>query len=749
MLASRGAFRSTRAVPCRALLLAVSLALLLPARVARGASTLDEAPTPGALPAGDARSGAATGTSHEEPSSSDGTTRSEAVSVARDTTPILLDTTVVSATRAPTSLRDVPAAVSVVDQRAIQEARPTVSLSEPLNRVPGAFVQDAGNQAQGPRIQIRGFGTRAAFGIREIRVILDGLPETLPDGQTELGDVDLESIARIEVLRGPASSLYGNASGGVIALFTEDPPDTPTVESRTLAGSYGLVKTSVKGGATAGDVGVFAQGSYFSIGGYRDHATAYDGTLNAKLRWTPAETTRVTLLVNAVDAPLAQDPGGLTWQQARANPRQARDLNVLLDAGEATQQGRVGVVVEHREGPHALSAYGYALYRDFDSRQPILPSNGDGAVAFHRTSPGGGLRYDLSAPLAGLAQTLTVGLDAQGQDDVRRRWANVDGARGTLGVSERETVQGIGVYLREAVFVTDDVQLSAGARYDDVAFAVDVAHPAGEGDGQRTFGHWSPAGGVLWTALPWLSAYLNVGTTFQVPTTTELANPDGAGLATGIAPQVATSWELGARAGRPDVIEGGIAAYVLDVDDELVPYETVSGRTAFRNAGSSRRVGVELDGQTRLTPWLGTVLGGDVDWTGSFTAIDAKYRRYVTPVGDFDGNDEPGIPPWQVYQQLAWRRPEGAFVALEALFVGGYFVDDANDARARGYPQVNLRAGLTRDVGSFRVAPFVGVQNLTDASYAAVVRLNALGGRFYEPAPGINVYGGVTIAAAL
>lgn len=726
----------------RALATVVCLLTLLTATRAQAQTVVAEPPVASGA-------GAASGGPPESATaSSDAPARGDA-SARTDTTPILLDTTVVTATRAPTSLRDVPAAVSVVDQRAIQDARPTVSLSEPLNRVPGTFVQDAGNQAQGPRIQIRGFGTRAAFGIREIRVMLDGLPETLPDGQTELGDVDLESIARIEVLRGPASSLYGNASGGVIALFTEDPPETPTVETRTLAGSYGLLKTSLKGGATAGDVGLFVQGSYFSIAGYRDHSSAYDGTLNAKLRWTPGDATRVTLLVNAVDAPLADDPGGLTWQQARANPRQARDANVVLDAGEATRQGRAGLVLEHRTGPHALSAYGYALYRDFDSRQPILPANGDGAVAFHRTSPGGGLRYDLSAPLAGLAQTLTVGLDAQGQDDVRRRWANVDGARGALGVSERETVQGVGVYVREAVFVTDAVQLSGGARYDDVAFAVDVAYPPGEGDGTRTFGRWSPAGGVLWTVLPSLSAYLNVGTAFQVPTTTELANPDGAGLAAGIAPQVSTSWELGARAGRPGAIEGGLAAYVLDVDDELVPYETASGRTAFRNAGSSRRIGVELDAQARLTPWLGSVLGGDVDWTASFTAIDAKYRHYTTPAGDFDGNDEPGIPPWQVYQQLSWRRPEGAFVALEALFVGGFFVDDANDARARGYPLLNLRAGLARDVGPLRVAPFVGVQNLADASYAAVTRLNALGGRLYEPAPGINVYGGVSIAARL
>lgn len=663
--------------------------------------------------------------------------------------PLSLDETVVTATRTPTSLRDVPAAVSVVDRRAIQEARPTVSLSEPLNRVPGMLVQDAGNQAQGPRIQIRGFGTRAAFGIREIRVLLDGLPETLPDGQTELGDVDLESIARIEVLRGPAASLYGNASGGVIQLFTEDPPETPSVETRTLGGSYGLLKTSLEGGATAGDVGVYVQGSYFSIAGFRDHSASYDGTLNAKLRWQAADTTRVTLLLNAIDAPLADDPGGLTWQQARMNPRQARDLNQRLHAGESVEQARVGAVLEHTSGPHALSAYAYVLYRDFDSRQPILPEVGDGVVVFHRTSPGGGFRYDLSAPVLGLAQVLTIGFDGQGQDDARRRFANVDGARGALGVSEDESVRGLGVYVREAVFVTDQLQLSGGVRFDDVTYDVDVRFPPGSDDAARTFTHWSPGGGVLWLPRPWLTAYFNAGTAFQTPTTTELSNPDGPGFDPSIEPQVSTSWEIGARAGRAGEIEGGIAAYAMWIDDELVPFESASGRTAFRNAGRSRRLGLELDGQARLTPWLGTLAGGELDWTGSFSAIDAEYLDYPTASGDFGGNEEPGIPPWQVYQQLAWRHPAGAFVALEGLFVSGLFVDDANDARARGYPLVNVRTGFRRAFGRLAVEPFFGVQNLTDASYAAVVRLNALGGRFYEPAPGINVYGGIALSATL
>jgi iron complex outermembrane recepter protein len=675
--------------------------------------------------------------------------------------PIRLDDTVVTATRSRTALGDVPAAISVVDQDAIQEARPTTSFAEPLDRVPGVFVQDAANYAQDARIQIRGFGTRAAFGVREIRVLVDGLPLTLPDGQTQLDDVDLGAIARIEVLRGPSSSLYGNAAGGVMQLFTEDAPAEPEIALRATGGSFGLAKVQVKGGGRTAGARLFVQGSFFRTGGYREQSAAESGIVNAKLQWDVDPATEVTFLLAAVDAPLAEDPGGLTAEQVRANPRQARALNAELDAGEAVEQARVGAVASHRSGPNALSAYVYLLYRDFDSSQPIPPEAGDGIVAFHRTSPGGGVRWVNDARPWGIGQTLTLGLDAQGQDDGRQRWANDGGRRGALGVSEDESVTGVGAYVREAVEVVEHVEVSGGVRFDDVTFANDVAFPTDSPDsGRRSFSAWSPAGGVLWRPWAWLSAYANTGTAFQVPTTTELANPDGPGFNPAIGPQRAVSWELGGRAelDRRAALgldgEAGLAAYWIDVEDELIPFESPSGRVAFRNAGRSRRLGLEIDWQSRLD--LATLAGDAplargtrLDWTGALTLIDARYQSYTTQAGDFSGNREPGIPPWQVYQQIALRHPGGLFVALEAFFVGSYFVDDANDARATGYPLLGLRAAWPRRVGPVVIEPFFGIQNLADASYAGTVRLNALGGRFFEPAPGINFYGGIALSARL
>jgi iron complex outermembrane receptor protein len=660
--------------------------------------------------------------------------------------PLILDPVVVTATRLPERLTDVPAAISVVEQPDIQEARPTVSLDEPLNRVPGVFVQNSDNFAQDFRIQIRGFGTRAAFGVREIKVLVDGLPETLPDGQTELDGIDLGAIGRIEVLRGPASSLYGNASGGVIQLFTEDGPDVPTAEARLTGGSFGFGKYQLKGGGHAGTARLFLSGSFLQLDGYRDHSATRSGIVNGKLRFDLNDRTDVTLLLNGVDAPVAEDPGGLTRAEADNTPRQASPLNVQLHAGEDVQQGRLGIVAHHHTDSGEISAYTYGLYRDFSNNLPIPPSvppDQGGIVTFHRFSPGGGLRYLYAAPFLGWTQDLTAGVDVQYQDDERRRYSNVYGQRGALGLQQRDQVTGVGPYLRETIFLRPDLEVDAGVRYDNVRFATDVRYPPNSGaSGSRTFDQWSPAGGIRYSPQRWLSLFGDIGTAFQVPTTTELANPNGPGFNPDVGPQNATSYEAGART-QWDRAQGEVVGYFVDITDELIPYELQSqpGRTFFRNAGRSQRYGMEMDWQADLIPSL--------RWTSAITLMHAEYRDYTTAQGSFDGNDEPGIPPWQVYEELRYQHRSGLFAAFEAFVVNSYFVDDANLNRSPSYALCNLRAGYERTFGNWNVGPFVGLDNLADAHYDGRVRLNAQNGRFYEPAPTFNAYGGIAISAHL
>ncbi len=470
-------------------------------------------------------------------------------SVSEEPPELRFEPIVVTATRLRQPLADVPAAFSLLESADIHEGRPALGLDESLARVPGVFVQNTRNFAQDLRMQIRGFGTRAAFGIREIKVLVDGLPETLPDGQTELDALDLGAAEHIEVLRAPASSLYGNASGGVIQIFTEDAPDVPTARVRVMGGSYGLGKYEVGGGGRAGRAGLSLHSSFLHLDGYRDHSAVRRGTLTSKLRYALDDATELTLLLNGLDTPRAKDPGALTRDEVRADPRQARDVSRRLDAGEQVQQGRLGMTLRHRSTRGELAAYGYALYRDFEGKLPIVPEAGDGITTLQRFSPGGGLLYQVDARLGGFAERFMLGVDAQHQDDARRRFANLEGDRGTRGLEQRERVTGVGPFVRAAWLIRDDLELSAGVRYDRVRFEVDVDVPSdATGSGTRTMEAWSPAGGIRWSARPWLSVFANVGTAFQVPTTTELANPQGAGFNPDLEPQKATSYEIGGRA---------------------------------------------------------------------------------------------------------------------------------------------------------------------------------------------------------
>jgi iron complex outermembrane receptor protein len=653
-----------------------------------------------------------------------------------------LDPVVVTATRAPQLRSATAGAVSVVDKGDIQDGRQTVGLDESLNRIPGLLVQNSGNFAQDIRIQIRGFGTRAAFGTREIRVLVDGLPETLPDGQTDFDSVDLGAVRRIEVLRGPASSLYGNASGGVIQLFTEDGPDTPYAETRLTGGSYGLQKYQLKGGGRSGKARLFMNGSYTQTGGYRAHSGSQSGLLTGKLRYSLRDDLDLLVALAGVDAPRAGDPGGLTRIEADRNPRQAAPLNLRQDAGEAVQQIRLGSVLDWRAPRGVLTAYAYGLYREFSNRLPVLPSVGDGVVGFYRFSPGGGVRYSVALPILGIDQLLQVGAEAQHQDDNRRRYANENGEKGELRLHQNEGVTGTGVYVRHAVYPLDGLELSGGVRYDRVHYDVDVAVPAGsDASGSRSMTQWSPAGGVRYSLLDEVTLYGTIGTAFQVPTTTELGNPSGPGFNPDVEPQTATSYELGARGEWGGWTYAEAALFRIDIRDELVRYQAASGRDAFRNAGRSRRIGAEID-------WVMMLVRG-VRWTSSFSWLDAEYRKYTTTAGAFDGNQEPGIPPWHLYQELLYRHRNGAYAAIEALVVERYFADDANSARSPSYGLVNLRGGIEHAIGRWTLSPFVGLNNLSDAAYDGLVRLNAQAGRYFEPAARFNVYGGLALRAEL
>ncbi|GIX48259.1 MAG: TonB-dependent receptor [Candidatus Tectimicrobiota bacterium] len=651
--------------------------------------------------------------------------------------PLRLPPVVVTAPRVATPLLEVPAAISVVEQEAIQLGQQTIGLDEALGRVPGVFPQNRFNFAQDLRLSIRGFGARAAFGIRGIKILVDGIPETLPDGQSQVDSLDLGSAQRIEVLRGPTSALYGNASGGVISILTEDGPPRPFVEARTLHGEFGLWKAQLKSGGQVGPLNYLLSVSRLELGGFRDLSRTESVVVNGKFRFDLDAVSSLTALLSLVDSPRADDPGGLTQEEVAEDRRQAAPNNLRFRTGEEVAQQRLGLVYRRELLPgHELEVTGFYAARQFRNSIPFQ------VVDFDRTFLGGGLKYIYRGRLLGRRQRLTVGIDVQHQDDRRRNFDNVDGQPGeTLRLHQDERVTSVGPYAQVEFSLFDPLTLVLGARYDNVRFAIDdFLLSDGDDTGARTFDQLTGRFGLLFNPLPAANFYVTIAQSFETPTTTELVNRPGGGggINPEIEPQQAINYEVGVKGLALGRLQYEAALFFIFLRDELIRFEDPTGRAFFRNAGKSRRFGAELGLRLELLEGLRLSL--------AYTYLNAVFTEFVKEGVDLEDNEVPGLPPHQVYAELFYRHRSGFYGGLDLLYVSEFFADDENTVTNEAYAVANLRLGLERRLGPWQLAPFFGIQNLFDEKYNSNVRINATGGRFFEPAPGFNVYGGLTVA---
>jgi iron complex outermembrane receptor protein len=636
-------------------------------------------------------------------------------------------------------LTKVPAAISVVEQDEIQLGTQQLGLDESLGRVPGLFIQNRYNFAQDLRIAIRGFGARSNFGIRGIKVFVDDIPDTLPDGQGQVDSIDLGSAQRIEVIRGPASSLYGTAAGGVISIITEEGPPEPFAEARVSAGEYGFWRYGAKAGGQAGPLNYFGNLSRLELSGYRDHSRTENVLFNSKVRYTIDQSSDLTAVFNDVDSPTADDPGGLNAQEVKADRRQAAPNNELFDAGEKVDQQKLGFVYRKSFGTkHEIKARNYYVWRDFDNK---LPFTNGGSVDLNRFFVGGGLSYAYSGALFTRPNRVLVGFDVDAQRDDRKRFDNNQGNRGALTFDQDEDVTSTGVFAQNEFSVLDNLSLTLGARYDRVDFDIDDKFLAdGDNSGDIDFNQFSPMVGLLWSSSPALNLYGNISTAFETPTTTELANPSGAGgFNSDLDAQTATEYEVGVKGLMPGRLRYELSVFTIRVDDELIPFEVPAfpGRTFFRNAGKSRRDGVELG--AAVEPVRGVTV------SLAYTYSDFKFDKYVVDGVDLNGNNIPGIPEHLLFGELAYRHRSGLYGAWDAQYVGKFYADDENTVETDSFTVSNLRAGYVGRYGNWEIGPFLGINNLFNKRYNANVRLNAVFGRYFEPAPERNVYGGITV----
>lgn len=666
--------------------------------------------------------------------------------VRRDTA--LLSPTVVTVTRVPLELARAPLAIAVVYRDQIQRGKPGFALDEALAGIPGVQVDNRYNFALGERISIRGAGARAQFGVRGVRVLLDGIPMTLADGQTTLNNVDVATLARAEVIRGPASALHGNAAGGVIQLESDHVADVADGafggEVRMVAGDHGLRRGQVTlaGRSVTSDYSIGL--SRLTFDGFRQWSEARND--HATFRFSQSGMTGgVVFTANIVDYD-GQNPGGLTRALLRANRDTAFVNNVRDRTGERGNQGQLGVALRRRLNGTELTASAHGLRREIDNPIPLR------IVAIDRRA--GGARVALAgAPmLAGRAVRLAVGSELQLQDDDRRNFVSDSGRRRADTLNQRERVTNTALFGQASVDLVRRLVLMAGTRYDRVAFAADdkLIGPGNPDDsGERTMSAVSPSVGLTWSATSRLDVYSNFSTAFETPTTSELANQESGagGINPALEPQRSRSVEAGLN-GRLVVHAVGmvgtwqVAAYRARVEDALIPFEVVGspGRQYFRNAGSTRTRGVEA--ATSLS------LPAALSLRASFTHTDARFDRYSVTSGTtttvYDGRRVPGVAANRGDATLSFQ-PRRLFVDVETRALSSVPVNDLNSDRSEAYVVWALRAGLRElRAGTLSLAPHAGVTNLFDREYNTAVTVNAFGGRFFEPAPGRSIYGGVT-----
>jgi iron complex outermembrane receptor protein len=653
---------------------------------------------------------------------------------------------VVFATRIPTDLTDLPFAAGRVGRQEIQLARQQLGLDEALATIPGLFFQNRYNFAQDLRIAIRGFGARANFGIRGIRIFADDIPLTLPDGQGSVDAIDLGSAGQIEVIRGPFSAVYGAASGGVIIIRTEDGPETPFVSGRLNLGSYGYRQIQAKAGGQSGPWNWLANVSSTRLDGYRDHSEYRSDLLNGKFRYQINDGSRLTLLINAVDQPEAQDPGGLNAGEVAQDRRQAAPRNLLYNAGESLDQQTLGLTW-HKDvnEKQALMLRAYYVMRDFKNRLPFaVNSNGQGgSVDLDRKFAGLGGNYrwttDLGGDPGGRTNQFVLGFDYDAQRDLRQRFANNQGELGDLTTNQDEDVSTSAIYAENVWYITGNLALTLGARYDDVEYEV-TDRTGGGGSGRVDFTQFSPMAGLLWSIRPGMNLYGNISRAFDPPTSTELANPEGAiGFNQDLDPQTATNYEVGVKGLLVARARYELALFHIDVKDAIVPFELAgSGQSFFENAGRSTHRGLEAALSMELLPGL--------TGTATYTWSDFTFDEFRGVDGEiFNGNRIPGIPEQLINIDLAWSHSSGFYAGWDLLYAGSFYANNANEVETDDYLVSNLRAGYRRAGEHWEISPFVGVNNLFDEKYIGNVRLNASFGRYYEPAPERNVYVGVLL----
>ncbi|MFS2224618.1 TonB-dependent receptor PqqU [Pantoea sp. B65] len=663
---------------------------------------------------------------------------------------------------------DTPAAVSVVEGQELRNSTAQVNLSESLASVPGLQIQNRQNYAQDLQLSVRGFGSRSMYGVRGVRLYVDGIPATMPDGQGQTSNIDINSIEKVEVLRGPFSALYGNASGGVVNIETETGSQPTTLQAGTYFGSYGTVRNSLKAtGATgdgthAGDVNYAISGSRFTTNGYRDHSGTQKSLGNGKFGVRIDDVSTLTLMFNSVSVD-ANDPGGLTESEWKDNPQQS-PRGDQYNTRKSLDQTQLGLRYQRQMSDNdelsLMTWHGErhtTQYQSIPMSPQLNPAHAGGVIVLERKYQGIDTRWKHQDNLGSVPFSLTGGIDYETMTERRQGFENYNlnngvteyGEKGAQRRNEKNQMWNLDPYLQTSWELTSQWTLDAGLRYSTVNFdSKDYYITSGNGDdsGSASYHKLLPMGSINYALTPAWNLYFSAGRGFETPTINELSyRSDGeAGLNTGLKPSTSDTFELGSktRVGNGLVTA---ALFQTNTDNELVVAESSGGRTSYINAGKTRRRGLELSLDQQFA----------MDWRMkmAWTLLDATYRNDTCGTSSCSademvpaGNRLPGIARNMGYVSLEWAPEAGWHAGADLRYMSDIEVDDQNSAQAPAYTVASLNTGYRFNWSSWSLDLFGRVDNLFDRQYVGSVIVNESNGRYFEPAPGRNWGGGATLS---
>lgn len=718
-----------------------------------------------------------------------------------------LSPVVVTATRVEEKSFDIPASIDSVERGVIRDKKPQVLVSEDLQRVPGTVVQNRGTFSQEEQIVIRGFGARSQFGTRGVKIYADGIPATTPDGQSSSALFDLASAARIEVLRGAFSALYGNHSGGVVQIFTQDGPPRPTLSGRVTVGSYDTSVTGLQFGGTSGRADYIASASHFETDGYRQWSGAQKDQFNGKVNFSLDNGARLSFVFNYLDQPDNLDPLSLTAAQVAVDRTQAQASALQFKTRRNLDNTQGGLVYEQALTPRdTLRVMGYLGARSNEQFLSI-PLNGisQGAVkaaggvsSFDRDLYGASAWWTRKSELGGTPLTFTAGAEYENAREDRKGELNnfgvvapVPNVLGVLKRDEENTTDTWGVFLQGDWQFAPAWSLSAGIRYTEVGFESDdrfictntvntTGTPLGTCSGSFTGNDggpftprpvtaaaasqnpddsgsvdhdaWTPVLGLLYRLSPTANLYANVGRSFETPTLAELAfrSDGGAGLNFSLQPSKSWQYEVGTKMFVGADTRLNAALFYIDTENEVVTDTNAGGRSTFKNAPGTRRTGAELSLDSRFGRGFAGYLAAtylEAEFTDSFVTCIALPCNAANPGNSAlvnSGNNIPNIPNYTVYGQLSWAyAPLGFSAGLEAWWQGKVYADDRNTATASKYWTASLSAGFEQNWGGLRLSEFARINNLFDKEYISAVAVNNTNAQYYYPAADRNYLVGI------